>query len=48
MGQIQMSLLETWMFQKNDEYMIPAYAVYPIMERLEPGAVVWCPFDRAH
>lgn len=41
MGQIQ------WTFQKNDEYMTPPYAVYPIMERLEPGTVIWCPFDRA-
>lgn len=32
-------------FCKNDEYFTPAYAVYPIMERLKPGAMVWCPFD---
>ena len=32
-------------FQKRDEYFTPDYAVYPIMQRLKAGAVVWCPFD---
>ncbi len=32
-------------FNKNDEYFTPEYAVYPIMKRLRPGTVVWCPFD---
>ena len=32
-------------FRKRDEYFTPAYAVYPIMKRLRPGSVVWCPFD---
>lgn len=32
-------------FNKNDEYYTPAYAVYPIMERLTTGSTVWCPFD---
>lgn len=34
-------------FQKNDEYLTPAYAVYPIVRRLRAGATVWCPFDMA-
>ena len=34
-------------FDKRDEYFTPAYAVYPIMKRLKPGAVIWCPFDTA-
>src|SRR5690625_2341140 len=29
----------------NDEYYTPAYAVYPIITYLKPGAIVWCPFD---
>lgn len=32
-------------FNKNDEYVTPAYAVYPIIKRIKAGAVVWCPFD---
>ncbi|MCM1221263.1 MAG: sugar-phospahte nucleotidyltransferase [Lachnospiraceae bacterium] len=36
-----------YQFQKKDEYFTPACAVYPIMERLETGTVVWCPFDTA-
>lgn len=32
-------------FSKRDEYFTPACAVYPIMKRLRPGSVVWCPFD---
>ena len=39
MGQIQ------YQFSKRDEYFTPAYAVYPIMRRLRPGSVIWCPFD---
>lgn len=39
MGQIQ------FVFCEKDEYFTPAYAVYPIMKRLRPGSVVWCPFD---
>lgn len=34
-------------FQKNDEYLTPAYAVYPIIKRLKAGSAVWCPFDMA-
>ena len=25
----------------------PFDAVYPVMKRLKPGAVIWCPFDTA-
>lgn len=32
-------------FNKNDEYVTPAYAVYPIIKRIKAGAVIWCPFD---
>lgn len=41
MAQIQ------YMFNKNDEYFTPSYAVYPIMHRLKAGATIWCPFDTA-
>ncbi len=41
MAQIQ------YQFRKRDEYFTPSYAVYPIMKRLRPGAVIWCPFDTA-
>lgn len=34
-------------FRESDEYFTPAYAVCPIIKRLKPGAVVWCPFDTA-
>lgn len=34
-------------FQKNDEYLTPAYAVYPIIKRIKAGSAVWCPFDMA-
>ncbi len=33
-------------YKKNDEYFTPIYAVYPIMKRLKPNSVVWCPFDK--
>lgn len=39
MAQIQ------YQFSKRDEYFTPPYAVYPIMKRLRPGTVIWCPFD---
>lgn len=39
MAQIQ------YQFSKMDEYFTPSYAVYPIMKRLKPGTVIWCPFD---
>ena len=39
MAQIQ------FQFGKKDEYFTPAYAVYPIIPYLRPGAAVWCPFD---
>lgn len=39
MAQIQ------FQFDKKDEYFTPAYAVYPIIPYLRPGAAVWCPFD---
>ncbi len=32
-------------FNKNDEYLTPPYAVYPIMKRLRANTTVWCPFD---
>lgn len=32
-------------FNKQDEYFTPSCAVYPIMNRLRPGATIWCPFD---
>lgn len=32
-------------FNKDDEYYTPAYAVYPIIEKLKPKSTVWCPFD---
>lgn len=32
-------------FSKRDEYFTPAYAVYPIIPYLKPGAAIWCPFD---
>lgn len=35
-----------YQFRKNDEYLTPPYAVYPIMKRLKAGATVWCPFDK--
>lgn len=34
-------------FNRNDEYHTPAYAIYPVMRRLKPGSLVWCPFDTA-
>ncbi len=34
-----------YQFRKQDEYFTPAYAVYPIMKRLQPEATIWCPFD---
>lgn len=34
-------------FQKNDEYLTPAYAVYPIIKRIKAGSAVWCPFYMA-
>lgn len=39
MAQIQ------YRFNANDEYATPDYAVYPIMEKLKKGSIVWCPFD---
>ena len=36
-----------WQFRRNDEYYTPPCAVYPIMKRLQAGAAVWCPFDKA-
>ena len=39
MAQIQ------YQFKRMDEYFTPAYAVYPIMQRLRPGTTIWCPFD---
>ena len=33
-------------FNKNDEYYTPSYAVYPIMEKIPKGSVIWCPFDK--
>lgn len=39
MAQIQ------YKFNKNDEYLTPPYAVYPIMKRLRANTTVWCPFD---
>ena len=41
-----MTMQIQYQFQKNDEYLTPAYAVYPITKRLPPGATVWCPFDK--
>ena len=41
MAQIQ------YKFNKNDEYLTPPYAVYPIMKRLRANTTVWCPFDKA-
>ncbi len=34
-------------FNKNDEYLTPAYAVYPLIKRLRAGSTIWCPFDEA-
>ncbi len=39
MAQIQ------YKFNKNDEYLTPPYAVYPIMKRLRANTTIWCPFD---
>lgn len=39
MAQIQYS------FNKNDEYYTPAYAVYPIIDKIKPKSTIWCPFD---
>ena len=39
MAQIQ------YKFNKNDEYLTPPYAVYPIIKRLKANTTVWCPFD---
>lgn len=33
-------------FNKNDEYLTPAYAVYPIIKNLKPNSTIWCPFDK--
>jgi hypothetical protein len=33
-------------FNKNDEYYTPEYAIYPIMDRLQPKSTIWCPFDK--
>ena len=33
-------------FNKNDEYYTPSYAVYPIMEKIPKGSIIWCPFDK--
>lgn len=32
-------------FNKNDEYYTPEYAVYPILKKIKPNSVIWCPFD---
>lgn len=39
MSQIQ------YTFNKNDEYYTPAYAVYPLLNKLKPQSTIWCPFD---
>ncbi len=41
MAQIQ------YMFNKDDEYFTPAYAVSPIIKFLAQRSTVWCPFDKA-
>lgn len=33
---------------RNDECETPAYGVKPIIKYIPHGAVVWCPFDKAH
>lgn len=37
--------MKTMKYCKNDEYLTPPEAVYPVMKRLKARAVVWCPFD---
>lgn len=32
-------------FKKNDEYYTPSYAVHPVLEYLDVGSTIWCPFD---
>lgn len=34
--------------QKKDEYYTPRYAVEPILEYINTGSKVWCPFDTEH
>lgn len=29
----------------NDEFYTPAYAIEPILKRLNQGSKIWCPFD---
>lgn len=37
--------MKTMKYCKNDEYLTPPEAVYPVMKRLKARAAVWCPFD---
>lgn len=40
MSQIQ------YIFNKNDEYYTPSYAVYPIIKYIKPNSTIWRPFDK--
>ena len=31
--------------KKSDEYYTKEYAIFPILEYLEKGKIIWCPFD---
>ena len=45
MGKRMDSWLKVGSFNKKDEYYTPAIMVYPIMEYLQEGTTIWCPFD---
>lgn len=30
----------------NNEYYTPEYAITPIIKYLNPGSLIWCPFDK--
>lgn len=31
----------------SDEVYTPAYAIKPILKYIQPGRIIWCPFDKA-
>lgn len=35
-----------YIFNKNDEYYTPAYAVYPLLNYLKANSTIYCPFDK--
>lgn len=41
--------MDNWLkvtsFDKRDEYYTPPIMVYPIIEYLNKGSTIWCPFD---